>query len=460
MHRSTDPRIARRLRLVLTLVTCAWWATGAASDHALTFADAQRLAAQAPTVRLAERALDLARRQLAVTGVPVRGELGGGYRWTTGERDLGAAGVVDLGDTGFDPVTLTLAFPTVGIGPGADALARAHADVERAVAELAAARRGARLDAAQGFQRALRARHALTLAVADRTLAELELAAAALRRVAGAASTADLSRLALALDRAHAAVAAAEHEVTAADRLLAVTLGAAVGPPVGPLPDPLAWIADAEAAWERRTDVLNARLQADDTNRLAGSALRDNLPSASLSFAAAFSDADRSLQFGAGFDTRTLQPSANLSFDPDSGGPGLPADGQSRSFTVAIGLRVPLYPAVGDAIVAASIGRERAAALLELTRARAEIDVEQRRIDLESAAANADLAHAGAELAAADLELARLRFAGGHLAELALRRADIDAARARLDAERASDTTRLAALRLLDALAVDPADWE
>jgi outer membrane protein TolC len=456
--RPPRPNPSRRLALGMALALA--FAVGHAGGPPLTYAAALELAAAAPSVRLAERAFELAQRQLEVAAAPIRGELGAGYRWTRGERDLGDAGRVDLAAEGWDALTLSLAFPTVGYGPAADAVARARGDLARVEAELGAARRTARLEVTQGFQRALRAREAAALAAADLDLAELELEAAAWRRAAGAASDADRARAALAVERARAAAAAAEREVEAAERLLAVVLGVPTGPPAGPLPDPAAWLAVVGAAWERRPDVLSARLQVAETDRAADGALRDNLPSASLSVAGTFADPDRTLLVSGGLDTRTLQPSVAVSYDPDTGATGLPDDGRLRTFTVAVAVRIPLNPALGDALAAGRLGRERAAAQLELTLARAGVDVEQRRLDAETALANADLARAGADLAAADLELARLRFAGGHLAELALRRAEVEHERARLDAARAADAARLAALRLLDALAVEPADLE
>jgi outer membrane protein TolC len=426
----------------------------------LTFAEAQRLATRAPTVRLAELALELAQRQLALTAVPIRGELQMGYRWTAGERDLGHGGTIDLTDAGFDPVTLTLSLAAIGPGPAADAIARARAEVLRAEAELAASRRAARLDAVGGFQRALRARDALALARAEADVVGLELEAGRLRQAVGAASAADLERLLLALDRATATVAAAERERDAADRLLYVTLGTTTGPPVGPLPDPRAWLDGAHDVPGSRADVLTAELQLAENARQADGALRDHLPSGALSFAAAIGSADRAVQFGAGLDSRTLQPAVTLSYDPDSGLPGLSGDARSRSFTVALGLRVPLNPAVGHAVAAARVGRERAVAQVDLTRVRAETDIALRRAEFAAAAANADLAQAGADLAAADLAVVEARFAGGHLAALTLRRATLEVERARLEADRAHDATRLAALRLLDAMAVEPADLE
>jgi len=454
----TDPARPRRRPLAALLL--AVLLLGMSGAQGLGYDEALRLADASPTVRLAERALEIARRQLAVASAPVRGELGGGYRWTQGERDLGAGVVVDLDDDGFDPFTLALTFPTVGVGQGADAVARARADVERAVAELAAVRRTARVDVTQAFQRTLRAREALELARADLSLAELEAAAGELRRLAGAATDAELARLALGIERARAAADAAARELSAAERFLALLVGGPADAPVGPLPDPRAWSAARAGEGERRPDVLGSRLQVAETDRAAASALREQLPSGTLTLAAGFASAERNLQLGAGVDTRNWQPTVNLSYDPDSGLPGPTGEARSRSLTVALAVRVPLNPAVFDAIAIADLGRERAAAQLDLTRARAELDADQRRAEFDSALANADLAAAAADLARAEHELAELRFAAGALSELALRRSALDALRGALDADRALDNARVAALRWLDALADGPAPLE
>ena len=458
------PKHARRaLVLALTAVLAVAWAAdpqGPPTSGPLTYDEALRLADDAPTVRLAERALELARRQLAVTAAPVRGELTAGTQWTWGERDLGAGGTQDLDDVDFDPIALSLSFPAVGIGPNADAIARARADVARAETDLAAARRAARLDATSGFQRVLRAQGALALATDDLALARLEREAVRLRQEAGAASEPEADRAQLAEERAANVVAAAGAEVEAARRALETALGAPVGAPEGPLPEPATLAADATVAWQDRPDVLSATLQVAETDRTASATLRDNLPSASLRVGAAFDENDRSVQFGAAIDTRSFQPSLEIAYDPDSGPPGVPSGATSQTFGVAVAVRIPLDPTVGQALAAARIGRERARAQLDLTLARAELDVEGQRQALTNALADVDLAVATAALARAEADLADLRFASGSLSELDLRRAVLDANRAELDAERTRDAARLAALRLLDALAADAAPQE
>lgn len=441
-------------------VAAALWLGGVALAQPtapLGYAEALRLAESGPTVQLAQRALALAERQLAVTATPIRGELSAGYRWTSGERAPGVGDPIDLNDQGFDPIGLSLSFPALGLGPAGDAIARARADVVRAQTELAAARRAARIEATNSFQNALRARWALALARAEADLAALEVRAAELRAAAGAATAAEVARFATTEARARNAVAAAAFEVEAADRALALALGGPAGEPDGPLPDPAALVAQApQAAWARRSDVLAARLQVAETDRTADATLRDQLPSVGFSVSSSSGDADRNLQWGASFDTRTLQPSVSLSYDPDSGVPGVGTDGTSRSFTVGVALRVPLDPMVGNALAAARIGRERAQAQLELAQARAELDVDRRAFEFESASADAELARAAADQARADLAVREARFASGSISELAIARARLDAERAELDAARARDGARLAALRLLDALAIDP----
>ena len=449
--------VAANLAHPLAGTAAAQAAEAAQAAQTLSYHEAVRLAAAGPAVQLAERALELAERQLAVTAAPVRGELTAGYRWTSGERDPGIGDPIDLGDRGFDPITLTLTSPALGLGPAGDAIDRARADVGRAQAELAAARGGALIAVTSAFQAALRARSALTLATTEAALSALERRAAELRAEAGAATDAEVARLAAAEERALSAVAAATFEVTAAQRSLELVLGGPAPPPTGPLPDPAALLETASgAALAERSDVLAAELALADTERSASATLREQLPSLGFSVAHASGDADRSLQVTAAFDTRSLQPSLSLGFDPDTGVPGLADGGSSRSLTLRVTLRVPLDPTVGSALAAARIARERAEQQLELARARAELDAERRDFELSAALADADLARASADLAQAELAVAEARFASGALSELTIGRARLDAARADLDAQRASDAARLAVLRLLDALAAEP----
>ena len=462
-HRTPHPGGAggHRPAVGAVLTVAAWCsltlAATASAQAPLSYHDAVRRADEGPTVHLAERALELAERQLAVTAAPIRGELTAGYRWTSGERDPGIGEPIDLTDHGFDPIALTLSFPALGLGPVGDAIDRARADVVRAHAEVAAARRAAQIDVTSAFQSALRARASVELAHAEADLAALELRAADLRAAAGAATASEVARLAAGEARARTAVAAAEFEAAAAQRSLELALGGPVPPPTGPLPDPATLLNGVTVSvWRHRSDVLAAQLALADTERNANATLRDQLPSLGFSVAHASGDDGRSLQVGAAFDTRTQQPSLSIGYDPDTGVPGVGAGGSSRALTLGITLRVPLDPTVGNALAAARIASERAQLQLELTYARAELDVERRDFELASALADADLARAAANLAHADLDVAEARFASGALSELALARARLDAARADLDADRAADAARLAALRLLDALATDP----
>ena len=454
-HRSLA-RVARTLAggVALCLALAAF---AAGPPSSLSYDDAMRLAEQGPSVQLAQRALALAERQLAIASAPVRGELSAGYAWTSGERDPGIGDPVDLSGQGFEPITLTLTTPLLRLGSAGDAIARARAEVRRAEADLASARRAARIDVTSAFQGVLRARAALALAEAEADLADLELRATELRAAAGAATEGEIARVTAAVSRAGNVVSAAAFEVDAAQRTLELLLGGPVPAPVGPLPPhELLGASEIGPAWEARGDVLAAQQGLAETERSAAATLRDQLPSLGVSVAHARGDADRSLTVAGSFDTRALQPSLSLRYDPDTGVPGIGPDGSSRSLTLSVTLRVPLDPSVGSALEASRLARERAQLQLELTRSRAELDVERRAFEYASASADADLARASAELARSELAIAEARFASGALSELAIARARLDELRAALDAERAADAARLAALRLLDALATDP----
>ena len=444
-------------RLCVTLIAPLVTAALAGAPLALDYTAALALVDASPSVRLAQQAVAIAERQARVAGTPVRGEATAGYRSTRGERAIdGMTGSLD--EAGFDAIGLTLSFPVLPGGPSADARERAVADVARAEAELAATRRAARIDVAQAFQRALRAESGLVIARGEVALARLELEAVELRRSVDAASAAEVERNRLVLARADASQAVAERELAMARDTLATVLGLPAIEPVGPLP-PLPSRAHGPSL-DDRPDLLAATLQEAETGRSAAATLREGLPSAALSLGFISGDGNQQFQAGAGFDSRTLLPSMSLAYDPDSGIPGLPEGGTSRSFSVGVSVRVPLDPTIGHALVAADLARERAAAQTLLARERAELDVAQRELDLFAARSNAELAATSAELARSDVELLRLRLEAGSIAPLALRRAELEAERATLDAERAADGVRLAHLRLLDALAADPAQLE
>ncbi len=449
-------RLLTRIRAALFAPLMAIALAGAPPmvlDYGATLA----LADASPSVRLAQQAVAIAERQARVAGTPVRGEATAGYRSTRGERSI--AGVTSrLDEAGFDAVGLTLSFPVLPSGPSADARERAAADVARAEAELAATRRTARIEVTQAFQRALRAESALAIASAEVALARLEVEAVELRLRVDAASTAEAERNQLALARANANQTLAERDLALARHALATVLGVPVIHPVGPMP-PLPNRAHG-ASLDDRPDLLAATLHEVETSRSAAATLRERLPSAALSLGYVSGDDTHQFQAGAALDTRTLLPSVSLAFDPDSGVPGLPEGATSHSFTVGVSLRVPLDPTLGHALAAADLARERAAAQTIVARQRAELDVAQRELELLTARSNAELAAMGAELARSDVELLRLRLEAGSVAPLALRRAELDAERAALDAERAADSVRLARLRLLDALAADPAQLE
>ena len=449
-------RLLSRVRVALIAPLVAAALAGAPATE-LDYAAALALADVSPSVHLAQQAVAIAARQARVAATPVRGEATAGYRSTRGERAVdGATGSLD--EAGFDAIGLTLSFPVLPGGPSADARERAEADVARAEAELAATRRAARIEVTQAFQRALRAESALAIASAEVALARLEGEAVQLRLRVDAASTAEAERAQLALARANANHALAERELALTRNALASVLGVSAIHPVGPMP-PLPNRAHGRGL-DDRPDLLAAALQEAETRRSVAATLRERLPSAAFSLGYVSGDETHQFQAGAGLDTRTLLPSVSLAYDPDSGIPGLPEGATSQSFTVGVSLRVPLDPTLGHALAAADLARERAAAQTIVTRERAELDVAQRELDLFAARSNAELAAASAELARSDVELLRLRLEAGSIAPLALRRAELDAERAALDAARAADSVRLAHLRLLDALAADPAQLE
>jgi outer membrane protein TolC len=497
--RRTFGRTARSL----AGVALATFLGAVAFAEPLSFTEAIARVDQAPTVVIAERAVALARRQLELVGSPLRAELGGGYARTWGER-VAAEGAppVDLADGNFDPVRLVLTLPHLGVGPSADAEARARADLARAEADLAAVRRGQRIELTAAYAGALRATRSADLARAEAALATLELEAAQARFEAGAVTATDVARVEAAVSRAESAVHAADREAALALARLELALGtpgvtpteAPPTPEVSGMPTSSASTATAGAAAQpaatlavadltaldltmlravadgvatpgvdamsARPDVMAAALAVAESERSAAATLRDNLPSGSLNASFAHGNDRNALTLGAALDSRSLTPSVSASYDPDDGLPGLMEGGSNTAFSLGVSVRIPLDVSVGSAIDGARLARERAAAQLELAIARAELDLRRLAHDVVTAWESVEAAERAANLAADDAEMAQRRFAAGTLSELAARRSGLEAERARLDAERAGDAMHLAWLRYLDGLAAVPAALE
>lgn len=509
--RPTVPLLAgarAALRAALRRPSRACWALGAAlfltqvaAAEPLTYQEAMRRADVTPVVVAAERALELARKQLAVAASPLRAEVTAGYAYAWGER-LPAAGAspVDLTGGNLDPISLVLTLPDLGVGPAADAEARARADVARAETELAATRRAQRTEVATAYARAVRARTALSLALDDADLAAAELGTLRARFGAGAATASDVARGELAVRRTTDAADAATRELDLALAGLTLALGGETVEPADDPPPPILIVraattgapsssATAESsaisaaelhapslatlralvegsrapeasALTPRSDVLAAALAVADTDRTAAATLRENLPSGTLSATYQTGDDTTRWNVGAALDSRTFAPSVSAAFDPDDGVPGVLEGGRSESFTLALGVRIPLDTSLVASIEAGRLARERARAQLDLARARAELDLRRAANEVLGAVEAYALAEDAARLAAGDADVMLRRAEAGTAAELAARRSRLDAERARLDADRAIDGVRTAVLRFLDAAAADPAALE
>lgn len=441
-----------RLALWLALAVC-----GLAQAQPLDFNQVLTLALKSPSLELAQLQAELARQQLAVAASPLSAELTAGFSATWGT--LEAPGLTEprsLDDQAWDPFVLTTAFNVVPLGPRLDRLQRANFGLLRAEQALRDERARLVLDTTRHYLSALRATEQAALAGRQLALAQDMLAATQARQEAGAATTAQLLQSELAVGRAQSQIADAERTKAAALALLSLSIGANVASVAGEPPLAAAPMVDDPGQLAERSDILAARLALAEAELTAASTLRDNLPSGSLSLSYAGQQGERRWGLGAGFDTRSYQPSLSISFDPDAPLAGNLPDSTSSSFRLGISARVPLDTALPAALQAATLNVEQASLQLTLAIARAELEVATRQREVEAAAAGLNLSEqllAQSLLVAQDTEV---RYALGLVSSIERDQAELDAAEAALSAARARDGLLLARLALVAALAMDP----
>lgn len=410
----------------------------------LSFPQAMTLAAAAPAVRLAEGALELARGQLGAASAFVSGGLSAGYTQNLTPDQEGS----------FDPVTATATLNVLPFGDAADAAKQAEWAVQEAEAALDAARAAAVVETATGYLEALRLgqeENALEAAVG---VAETALEATQTRREAGAASTADLLNVQIALSGAQndlAEVALGEDQALAAlSQTLGVNVAAVAGePPTVTLPT----LENLQTLLETRADVLAARLAVERANLARAAALRGALPSGSVGLG--YGDGD--LQLGAGFSTESFQPSLKLSYDPD-GLPGEPTEPTEPGLSASVGVSIPLDSGVGADLSVAETALRNAELGLEQARAQAALELQAVQNQLVTTENSLAAGRALVEQRQLALETTRTRLRLGLVPAYEVERAEAELLDARVQRGRLEDNVLLARLLLLQTLALDPAE--
>ena len=414
------------------------------SPAPLSFPQAVALAAAAPTVRLAEGSLALARGQLGAASAFVSGSLSTGYTQNLTSHSGGD----------FDPVTATATLNVLPFGSVADAVKQAEWAVQEAEAALEAARAAAVVDAATGYLEALRSgqeKRALEAAVG---VAETALVATQTRLEARAASAADLLGAQIALSQAQNDLAEIALEKDQALAALSQTLGVSVRTVEGEPPDvALPSLGEVAAVLENRADVLAARLAVESANLSRTAARRNVLPSGDLGIG--YGDDD--LQLGAGFSTDSFQPSLELSYDPD-GLPGELDEPTELGLSASIGMSIPLDSGVGATLSVAETAVRNAELALEQTRAQAGLELQAVQDQLFTAENSLAAGRALVQQRQLALETTRTRLRLGLVPASEVERAEAELLDAQVQRGRLEDNVLLARLLLMQTLALDPAE--
>lgn len=418
-----------------------------------------------PRVTLAENKLELAQKQLEVASSFVSADLSAGYSVTRGA--LNAPELDEprsLDSSGFDPITLNASFNVFSLGPQADQISRARLEVARARNNLRDERAAVLIETTERYLNALRASGEEALAQLKVAYATQVLEATRSRLAVGAANEADVLQADIALSRAENERAEATRETLQQLAALSLLIGEDVvavadAPPSGSLGELELDAATLATLLAQRSDVQAARLAVQEAEISYHATLRENLPSGSLQMNYAHTTTNSTFGLGAGFDTRSFQPSLSASLDPDSGNlPGsAPLEGaSSSSFTVSVGLTVPLDTALPAALAAGQLALEQSRVNATQTLELAKLELANTRRALDAAKAALLLAEQLMEQSEQAAEAARERLALGLVSVLAVQGAENDAAEAALNFSRTQDAVLLAQMRLAAALALDP----
>ena len=429
----------------------------AAAQTPLTFQDALSLVDQSPRVVLAAGQLELAQEQLNVSASWLQTELASGY--TRRSTRSSAADEASGEGSGVDPITLSAVFNVVPYGPRYDQTRQQRFGVERAQATLRNERAEVAIDVTEQYQNALRAGQQISLSQAQLELRELLLEAERTRLGAGTATTGDVLEAEIAVQEALQDLLDAERNEVQAFAALTTTLGVAVSEVAGDLPTSSFEAEPSEGLLELRSEITDARLGVAEAELTAASTLRENLPSGTLDTGFSSSTNSSTLQLGAQYSLNgpnAYQPTLSFSIDPDTGVQELGPGQDAQSFSVGIGVRVPLDVALNDALDAARLNVEQSQLRLEQALTLARLEVSNQQAAVATAEANIDLAEQVLGQRQTTLQMTGERLELGLVSPLDVQQATVSVQEAELTLAQARDTLRLAHMRYAAALALEP----
>jgi outer membrane protein TolC len=438
---------------------------GSQTTGSLEFSQALGLSQQSPSVVLAQGQRDLAQKQLEVSRGAFSGQFTTGYTQTFGEArstlPTGEEQKTSLNDGSFDSFALSGTFNVVPYGPNADTIQKALWGLEQAELSLRDAQATAVINTAQSYLTALRAGQELALKQFSVEVATQQLEANRVRAEAGAATEQQVLQAEIALSQAQNDLSTAQRSNVQALASLSNQLGVAVASvsgeaPTAALPEnlDLAENLDLEKQLLLRSDVKNALIAVQQAELNAASTTRQYLPSGSLNLTFAASEDKRQFAASAGYDTKTFQPNASLSFDPSSerGVEG----SSSNSFSINLGATVPLETSLEPALEAARLSIEQSQMQAQQTQelARLEIDNSQRQLD--AAKTGLEFSQQLVDQSQQTYDTTKERFELGLIIKLDVLTADEALREAQLNLSKAQDSYLAALLQYLTTLAVNP----
>jgi outer membrane protein TolC len=435
-----------------------WLLLGAGLAQTLSYQEALNALALSPRLRLAQGQVELAERQLAVTGSILRASVSGGISRTWGTRSgPDGAEAVSLTETSVAPLTVAAALNVIPFGPRFEATLRASWQLDRARLSLRDEWYGLIIELTEGFQNAVAGQLTQQLQQEAVALARLQLEAAQTRFEAGAATSSEVQNATIALQQAEQELLDSERQALQTLASLSLLLGQRVEGVVGTLPPVSETFEVDETRLSERSDVIGSRLQLEDAELTRSSTLRENLPSGRLQAQLQRTTEESRVALGASYGiggTESYQPNLSLSFDPDPSNviPGT----RSQSFTVGVEVTIPLDTALPDALEAARLSLAQAELQLEQTLALARLELENRQLQLEGARANLLLAEQVLAQRQASLRVSQERFALGVISQLELAQAELNVREAELAVMQAAGGVRLAAMQVARSLAINP----
>lgn len=418
------------------------------------FSDLLARLEQFPSIQMATMRLSSSQSQLNILRSPIKAELSAGYNKTWGEFSANNISK-SLDSEDFSPISLSANFNVIAFGPAFEQAIKAEWNLKQAQNNLRDEKNKQIIELTKNYANALVTKEQISLAEAKLSYSQLKLEQSQVLFDSGNSNQIRLEQITIQVQQSKDELENSQRNYQQALLNLSLISGlkiTSIAPEISTISE---YSYNINEQIQQRTDIQAAKINLEKAKLDASATLRDNLPSGTINLAYNQSSDVDNLNIAMSYNTKSWQPSLNLSYDPDFKAQNAVSGQFSSSYSLGLKLNIPLDTALPDALYLSDLAIKQAQMQIEQNLELAKFDIANKLNSLNSAEASLELSSAIFEQNQNNLNITKQRFLAGIISKLDLIQSQNNLLEAQINLNRAKNQVLLAKMQLASSLSIN-----